>query len=418
MRAGPPASRPSWTSVRISIPPNWHTVKSAAWALILLGAALRAIEYFANRTYWLDEATLFAVIRRGWSLPASHDQISNQMVAPLFLWAERGLVALFGESRYVTRAVPFAASLAALPLMHRLCRHVLGPRAGLLALALFTLSDELIYYSAELKPYGVDVAVALWLMERALRPDSGRRLLILALIGTIAIWMSLPACFVLAAIGVTAFRQSLAGRSASELRGLAAVGLLLLLSFAAMYVCARGLLRDARSMWVFWNFAFPPALWSDLLWIPRRLLFLFMSPLDFHGPLDPRISALPAAVCALCGLFWLVRYRTAHSAILFLPLVLALLAAALRLYPFHGRCILFLVPSLHVAIAAGAAVLCRRRTDRARYLIAFLLLANTCLIDARHLLEPRNRSGLNPHGDRRPDRLSPDIFGQLRLPDR
>ncbi len=64
-------------------------------------------------------------------------------------------------------------------LFARLARRILPPRPALIALVLFAFSDDLIYYSSELKPYSLDLAVGLAISLAAFdalgKPASGRR---------------------------------------------------------------------------------------------------------------------------------------------------------------------------------------------------------------------------------------------------
>ena len=95
-----------------------------------------------------------------------------------------------------------------------------------------------------------------------------------------------------------------------------------------------------------------------------------------------------------------------------LPILFALLAACLRLYPFHGRLVLFLVPSLLLLIAEGADWF--RETFGGGVIWAFLLatlLLFPSLGAFDQLVEPRRSRGISARfGDRRPAKLDPYRF--------
>lgn len=403
------------------IPRRWTILHStlsffsaSSW-LIAIGCVLRTGEFIANRAYWLDEMSLHANLKGGLFEGLARAQINNQLAPPLFLWLERLLVQVFGESRYVTRALPFVASLIALPLFRTFATALLPRFGALLALALFAFSDELIYFSAELKPYAVDVAAALIVVTVWIRFQettlSSRHYLSAFVLGGTLLWLSLPVCFVLATVGLLALGERVRQRRWREACACTLVGAGWLLSFAAMHRMASAMLGDSPGMWTFWDFAFPPAVWVDPLWILRRCAFLFVSPLDFHGPIEPRISAAPAIACAIVGIYVFSRKNPRVAWLTLGPILLAFCAAAWRRYPFHGRCVLFLLPSLLILIAAGAERLTRARPRWLRWLLCGLLLANPVWRDAANLTEPRYRSGLHPHGDRRPWWFEPDMFG-------
>ena len=91
--------------------------------------------------------------------------------------------------------------LAALPLFFFLIKRCLGPRPANLALALFVLSRQHIYYSAEFKQYSTDVAVALAILLATVawwQSRSGSRFVALLLIGALGVFFSHAAVFVLA----------------------------------------------------------------------------------------------------------------------------------------------------------------------------------------------------------------------------
>ena len=109
----------------------------------------------------------------------------------------------------------------------------------------------------------------------------------------------------------------------------------------------------------------PPRSFDDASSIVREKLFLFVNPLDFTIPfLGPTISAVPtlASVCFV-GIASLWNRARWAFAMLALPYVLVMLAACVRLYPFHGRLVLFLAPLL-LFIAEGAGGRERARDAR------------------------------------------------------
>ena len=55
------------------------------------------------------------------------------------------------------------------------------------------------------------------------------------------------------------------------------------------------------------------------------------------------------------------------------PIVFALVASALHQYPFHGRLLLFLIPSVYLLVGEGAAVLGRRRAVQDAFVLGILV---------------------------------------------
>ena len=93
----------------------------------------------------------------------------GQAAPPGFVLLVRMTTALFGESERVFRAVSLVAGLVSLPLFASVAHRLLSKPATLVALAAFAILEPMIYYSNELKPYGVDLAIALLILDAVLR---------------------------------------------------------------------------------------------------------------------------------------------------------------------------------------------------------------------------------------------------------
>jgi hypothetical protein len=383
-----------------------------------LGLAARVAQFLSDRYLWMDEASLAENIRRRSPLELLGPLSQTQLAPPGFLILEWVARRTFGYHNWSLRLLPLCCGIGALFLFDKLSRHYLKPTAALIALAMFAVSDDLIYYSSELKPYSCDVTVALAcsLMGLAMdaRPLTIRRALAFGALGAAAVWCSYPALFVLAGIGSALFVSALLARDWRRASALALVGVLWLAGFVGLYRISMTQLGHSTAMWSFWAAVFPPSpteFVGTLVWALRRFLYLFVNPLNFANPHDPRLGALPALVLFFLGSVTLARRDVRSFALIALPGAFALLASGLRMYPFHGRLSLFLVPYLLLPIAAGAGWL-RERGARG-LLWAFILCALFLLpgLDALYcVFSPRDHGPFNPYGDRRSAKLDPTSF--------
>jgi hypothetical protein len=397
----------------------WAPVTRHRIAVILaLGCLFRLAEYLVNRPFWMDEASLAENFRRGSAFRPFGPLANLQLAPPGFLVVEWAVARTFGAGQLALRSFPLLCGLASLFLFLGVARRCLRPRDVWIALALFAVSDDLIYFASELKQYSTDVAAALactWIgLEAASRPATTGRHGALAAAGAAAVWFSHPSVFVLAGLGIVLTASALAERAgrAALLTGLACLAWAA--SFAAAYAASLAQLGHGRGMWVFWGFAFPPMPPSnawEATWLIRRFLYLFVNPLNFETPAGPSLSVVPAVGLFFVGCASLGRRDRRVLGVLTLPIAFALAASALRLYPFHGRLVLFLVPSLLLIVAEGAGWL------RARIgpgwlgtMVLATLLAFPGLRAVYHLVEPRSRNEFSPYGDRRPAGLDPDWF--------
>lgn len=383
-----------------------------------LGVLFRVVQYLSDRSYWLDEGSLAANITRKRVGDVLGVLSGTQLAPPGFLVVEWAACRTLGDNPFALRLFPLLCGIASLFLFLGVARHFLGPRSVWIAVALFAVSDDLIYFASELKQYSTDVAAGLACtlmgMEALARPATRGRVVALAAAGATIVWFSHPSVFVLAGVGTVLLASAAVERGWRGALVPSALGLVWGASAAAVHAIAMDQLGHRRDMWGFWDFAFPPmppASFWDATWVPRRLLYLFVNPLNFETPLDARLSALPALGLFLAGCLSAARRDRARFAMLALPVVFALLASCLRLYPFHGRLVLFLVPALLLLIAEGAGWF--RETYGGGPTWAFLLatlLLFPSLGAFYHLVERHDRGDFSPYGDRRPTKLDPYRF--------
>lgn len=387
-----------------------------------LGLILRIALYLNNRGLWLDEVSLQDNIARRPASELFAPYAHSQLAPPGFLAVEWVVGRVFGPGPMALRFVPLLAGLAGVAGFALLAKRVMSPRGAWVATLLYAVCGDLIVYSSELKPYSVDVAAAVACVLAGVAVGSGSgssvwRYAGFAGLGAGLVWLSFPAALVLAGVGSSLIVAALVRR---QWRAAAALGLTALVwgaSFAAEHQLAVRMLGDGRgAMHTFWEFAFPPwppGTWRDVLWPLRRGLYLFVNPLDYyHGwRFSLWATALPAVACFVVGAVSLWRRDRLLCGMLGLPWVLAVGAAYARLYPFHGRLVLFLAPALLLTIAEGLAVgLGVLRSGWARALLLAAVLWLPALRVLHHVAEPRLLIEHNGIGDIRPRSVHPERF--------
>ncbi len=349
-------------------------------ALCALGAALRLWQYGAGASLWADEANLaLNIVER--PLARLLGPLDYRQVAPPgWLLLEKLAVLIFGEGEHALRLIPLLGSLAALPLGWHVARRALPPGLGPpLALGLLATGIPFIFYAAQAKPYSTDVAVALLLAALALavqQHGAGRgRALRLGLAGAIAPWLSYPAMLVAAGLLAALAAPALLGRDRARLRPLVPLALAWAVSAGGAVLWARGTVTpdDVLYMQRFWARDFmpwPPREPWDLGWPVARLTTVYGG-----GGLRYPAPGLFLALAALGA--WALWRRDRDSAwILLMPIAAAFGAAALHVYPFEPRVVLFLFPAFLVLTAAGPEAIGRLAGLRGR--LAATLVAVAC----------------------------------------
>ena len=333
-------------------------------AAVAAGVLLRAVQYFANSSLWVDEAALSRNILDR-SFARLTDPLDYAQSAPIgFLLAQKALVVNVGGSELLLRAIPFAASLAALVLFAAVVRRVLTEFGQAVAVAAFALGCPFIYFGAQAKPYSTDVAVTLlltWLLLRGF--DESRSIRYWIVTGVIAIAgcaVSHAATLVVAThcvvLGWSYWReQAPVSRTqfiVVQLLWLAGISFSAWWSLNSISAVDLAYSRQVYSAW----FVPIPQTTDEALWLVRRIVDAFGLPQFAPPRLDGGLRyALPwlYTLVALVGfgVSWM-RQRYVALALL-LPILAAIGASAVRMYPMGGRHTLYLLPILIVAAAAG-----------------------------------------------------------------
>ena len=201
----PPTERSNPTRANSSFA-NLRGAEALLWGLVVLGGLLRIVRYADNRSFWLDESMLGLnlIDRSAAELRSTLDYVQS---APYgFLLAQKGAIAVLGDSELALRVLPLVASLASLVVFALIARRLLAPAAAVLAVSLMVFGEPFLYQSSEAKPYSTDILVSLVVVWLALRVDTtaARRsyatsVVLLAGAGALGVWVSYPSVFVLAA---------------------------------------------------------------------------------------------------------------------------------------------------------------------------------------------------------------------------
>lgn len=377
--------------------------------ILVIGLALRLLVFLQNRSLWFDEMSLWGNIAQESPFNFSHPLTGDQLAPFGFLVVERMIAGLYGTGRMVLRVVPLLAGMGALLLFSRLAPRVLPERPALIALALFALSDDLIYYSSELKPYSVDVFVSVGIMLATTRSlevsSSAPRALLMLLATAVAPWWSFPSAFVIAGCGLALVVESLARGRRRDALVWSAVGMGWLVSFAVAYRASKAILTPYTTMYAFWDFAFlspvEPGRWFDGGKASGVLLEMFVNPMNLVAPVNRWVAVAPPILLVLGGAVWLARRSPAVALAAVAPAVLAAIASELKFFPLHGRLSLGLLPLFFILVAAGTEWIRRldaSPTQTVSKTLLILALAFPFLAGPYESLTRRPRE-FNAHGD-------------------
>jgi hypothetical protein len=383
----------------MSISPASEQMKSglyrfAVWFLFFLGIALRLKHYFENRSLWLDESWVaIEIVDRSFREILQHQFILYGFSWPpaLFLLCEKLAVAIFHNNEFALRLFPLICGIGALSLFYRFTRRYFSRTEGVLALFLFAVSGQLIYYSAELKQYSGDLlsALTLWLLAAQLLVGrlTVKKVAVFTLSGIVFLWFSYPSPFVWITIFCLLVYKAFCDKDKKAGLFLGAAAVIYLTNGLASYslVVSRLVANDVvKESWhnVLWKGS--PWSFAFLKWLWFILVSAMTDPLGLSWP--PFLLVLIAV-----GVFTLWKQDATTAALFLFPIVLTVVAATLNCYPFRGRLLLFLAPAYYLFLIKGASAISRiaRRFAPGFFLILFIIILMKPASEAIHLLSQR-----------------------------
>ncbi|OJW24698.1 MAG: hypothetical protein BGO49_06575 [Planctomycetales bacterium 71-10] len=381
---------------------------------VIVGIALRLWEYSTLRDLYMDETALLTNLVGVPVFDFAHELKQDQLAPPGFLVVERLLVRLPIASHAAGRLLPLACGILSMLLVAPLARRYVDRLAVPIAVWMLALSDHLIYYSAEIKPYMGDLVGAMATLLLAVPPEPGeptrRRFRALAAWGVIAPWFSFPVVFVLAGVGLHLMARAWRTDGKRGLATAAAVGAAWVVSFLGCFLVSRSIVSQRDFLWVWWNFAFlpiPPRSWLDARFTIETIANVFINPGSVLTPFGFIPTAILASLLAAIGAASLGRRWRGGLFVVLAPLAVHLAVSALRQYPFHGRLILSLVPTYHLLLVEGMAAVGRRTRPWATLALAVIFLGGQAGdIAWEQVVMPKNRSRpFDTHGDLKNDLL-------------
>ena len=369
--------------------------------ILAVGIGLRVVRYLAPRPLWLDEAMIALNILsrspRGLLQPLDHNQLS-----PVgFLWGEWVITRLSGAGEKALRLLPLVAAIVALIAFARLARRMLEPELALLATALAALSPLLIYYSAEVKSYGLDWLGAILVMHATLTLIEGASRdawIRWSLAAAFSAMLSTAAPFFVAGSALALLAAPTLRREAGVLRiALAAAPAALI--FAGHLVTVYHSPSTTSFMKVYWTESFLSPRFPEGLIQAAHFVREYWISVLFNDQVSnalPRGSMAAILGCSGLGLFALGARSLSRAVMVLAPAAFIAIAAVAKQWPLTPRLLLFAVPAVLITLPAGlgtlSSVLPQKVRGPLRLLsIAALILAAAVSLPDSMRAEPRFR---------------------------
>lgn len=355
----------------------WLSGSRVVAAVLLGGAALR-VAVWACKHFWWDSYALLQSFTCKTFVQLLTGPLDRGQSAPVgFTLAMKLWGSVFGYSEKSLTFPLLAIGIVSLVLLDR-CLSAAGiRRMRIPALLAFAIHPGLVFYSAEFKPYGIDVLVATLFVLVLLRSDRTIRLGRIALLCFLSPFFSTAAIFQIpffllflflsrfTECGTVSFwvqfRRSAVPMLLPGLVACLGIGL------AAWHLVSTMPDEHMNAHWSHMNAFAPLPFAKDWIgWHLEKIALFFRGPVYFSPiPRERGIVQLFSAAVPVCFLVLgsLPRKNGSVRRVLLFGVAVSLgvfLASALRKWPIDtgdfisGRLVLFLVPAFSVALAAGA----------------------------------------------------------------
>ncbi|WP_207420131.1 glycosyltransferase family 39 protein [Desertivirga brevis] len=345
--------------------------RTLSYVLIAIGIFFRLFHYIYNRSLWTDEMYLSLSFLKMDFLELAVKPLEYQQKAPIgFLWLVKLSVMAFGKQEMALRLIPLLSGIASLFFFKKVAERFLSTAAVAAAVGILALAPPFIYHSVEIKQYGVEVLVtilALYLYVRYQHKKEIPQLIGWGIGGALLIWFSYSSIFVLTGMALAITINNII-RGRWKRAFLQAIPFSMwMLSFLMNFFLFT--YQKTNSGWLIDWFdirqaylPIPPKSFADLsflLQMPYKMLFYPLGLLWEFVDVDNGVVRIIGRMGVISLTLWVVgmvfyiRKNPKVFMILFLPVLLAMVASAIRQYPFYERLILFLCPLIIIFIAKG-----------------------------------------------------------------
>ena len=196
--------------------------------------------------------------------------------------------------------------------------------------------------------------ITLLLLVATIKSDdyviNSRFMLAWILLGSFALWLSMPAVFVLFSIGLYWLIKFLKEKRQQQLKRIFIIGGLWLAQFVLYFylILQAQISSDYLQNYHANSFLYSPHKWSSLIHDIKVLSGIISQAGGFTS-----LALISNSILLLLGSYTLIRKERLRSILLLLPVILLFLAGLLHKYALADRLVLFIQPIIFVLLAYG-----------------------------------------------------------------
>ncbi len=327
---------------------SYRNLSYLVYFFILVGIIYRLVLWWMNRGMYIDEANLARNIYERNFLGLTRPLIYEQFAPPLFLFITKINTILFGFDEKVFRLFPLLSGIATLFLFVKIAHQFITLKSLWYPLVLLATGAIYLRYSTEFKQYSSDAFISLLVVYTATRLSINTTkpilfLMVWILLGSLAIWLSMPSVFILAGVGAYYFAEIIRTKTYKLTYLLIFIALTWLLQFGYYYFAILQPQSQSNYLQQFHHWYF-----LDLL--PESFnAFKAHNGLLLKGLFEAMsgkllLSLILNIILYITGIYYTVKINRNMLFLLFLPVILTLVASALKAYSLMDRLMLFYFP--------------------------------------------------------------------------
>jgi len=330
------------------------------YLVVIAGILLSGLQFFYNRSLWGDEAMLaINFVER--DFVGLLEPLSFSQTAPLlYLWIEELFSLLIPNSEMGLRIFPLICFWGCIYYFFKINKLVFK-NLGLVvtSMSLLVFNFFLIYYSSEVKQYMVDVFFSCFFIYQLVNKNINfdKKILLLFISGAISLLITNIAPILLFTTTIyICVDKSINSKNIRKLFWVSVGWALVLLCYYLLFVSKIKAQDFLINYWTNKEPAFMPlnpfsAEFWNFMYAKYIMLFYYLFRFG-------KIAAISFQILMILGIYRLFKTKNWQLlVIIFIPLIVHLLLSALKIYPFHIRFCLYLIPGFILLIVKGVELL-------------------------------------------------------------
>jgi dolichyl-phosphate-mannose-protein mannosyltransferase len=330
---------------------NQKLYQRIVYLFICIGIFLAIYQFFYNRSLWLDEAMLSLNIVNN-SFFELLEPLNYKQAAPIgFLWVEKFFASIFNNNDWALRIYPLISFFLSIYIIYRLFFKLSSNKyISLLSVGLYSIDSIFLRYATEVKQYQTDVLMFSLILYATLSTKfyKKRDIFLYTLLTVVSIWFSNISILAIIVAGLYLLITKV---FIDKIYNVLIVFVGWFISFGVYYYYFIYDHPLKAFMINYWKEHFLPLNHSG----KEVLDFLRIHFQDIYDKWllleNFWVAAIWISVLGIVYLIFLKNFKLLYF-VLF-PILLHLTLSAFKLYPFEGRLVLYLMPSLLLILFYG-----------------------------------------------------------------